>query len=115
MFENLNTPAFTPDEEQVNILKKVEEYFLALSRDYEDNRVQGPEEAEKVAKVLEAIQSGDYAPASEYLSAVIANIEQEQIPRFAQSKIGEEITVPALKQEAEDLQKLLDSLSLGEK
>lgn len=115
MFETLNTPAFVPDEEQVRILKKVEDYFQSLSQNHEDSRVRNPEKEKKIAQVLQAIQSGDFIPASEYLSAAIVDIEKVQIPRYAQSKIGEEITVPALKQEVEDLRALLESLSLEEK
>ncbi|MEI8097045.1 MAG: hypothetical protein WCG73_02985, partial [Candidatus Moraniibacteriota bacterium] len=59
-------------------------------------------------------KQNDFIPAAEYLDAEIKRI-QKQIPLYGQNEIGREVSVPAMKQEIEDLQKLLESLSLEEK
>lgn len=115
MFETLNDPVVVPDKEQRATWKKVEEYFRSLSQEHEESRVMNVALEKRIADVLTAIEQNDFIPAAEYLATEIQNIEQNLIPLYGRSEVGQRIAVPAMKQEVENMKKLYDSLLLEEK
>lgn len=112
-FESFNTPEITPDEEQAVVWKKVEDYFEKIFGEVEQSPAYDSESLEEIHQVLNAIERQDYSKAFEYFDKTIEGI-RSRIPLYEENEIGREITIPAIRQEIEDLEKLRDSLLLEE-